>query len=342
MALLEADQTPIEAASHWCMKLMTDNLTDADYAAFMVWCDEQPENRARLDDAISAWQAFDPISTTPAMIDLRGAALRDFRKAQANAHALKPVHFRLFAACAAAAVVMFAGGSLWLALKSDVYKTNDAERRVVALEDGSKLLLDGDTVVRVKYSHGQRQLWLDQGRAKFDVVHNPERPFTVTTGEKSVLATGTEFTVERLSDTVHVILYQGRVSVFQKAAQTNERTLLHIGPQSSDKVLLPGEELVSSFGSDQATVAPIEPEQTLDWERGQLVFASMPLTEAVERVNRYTRNKIRIAPNVSQGVLVSGIYKAGDVDAFVDGITNTSALTYVSDKDGYVLERKRN
>lgn len=324
-------------ASHWCLKMMSGKLTDAEHIAFLAWQDADPANRQSLNDYLRVWQSLDQISVAPDIIDGRGAALRDFRRAQARRHALKPNAWAYVAAIAATIVVAISA-TTYLASKPQLYKTAVGERRVIALDDGSTISLDGETIVRVKYSAHKRQLWLDGGRANFQVAKSRYRPFTVTVSEKSVLATGTEFTVERLTNEIHVVLLHGKVSVYH---QTGSETphLLHIGGLTSDQALTPGSELISRFGSDIGHIVKVDTDQSLDWESGQLSFDATPLPQAVERVNRYSRQKIEISPDVPSTITISGVFQAGNINTFLDGVTHVSGLSYAT-LDGKILLKR--
>ncbi len=334
------DNDPGASASEWCIRLMTDKLSHAEYDAFLAWCDEGADNRTAFDEACRAWQAIDPISTSPAMIDMRSSALKDFRKAQAAAYATRSSHRHVVLAMAASVAAIAVGLGAWLVLRSDVYTTAPAERRVVALADGSRLTLDSDTVVRVKYEPGHRRLWIEKGRAKFEVAKDKSRPFTVTAGENTVLATGTEFSVETLSREMRVVLYEGRVAVFHTDVTGLAKPLM-IGRQTANTALSPGQELVAQGHSDQALVVPIDGERTLAWENGELVFDDEPLETAVERVNRYSEDKVRIG-HLNRAVRVSGVYRAGDTNAFIDGVASFSGLAYRYEDGAYTLESQPN
>jgi transmembrane sensor len=86
-------------------------------------------------------------------------------------------------------------------------------------------------------------------------------------------------------------------------------------------VLKPGGELIMADTTPVAALEPADLSRSLSWEGGQLVFKNEPLSSAVERVNRYADHKIQIADAAAGNVLVSGVFAAGDTEAFVDGIT---------------------
>ena len=202
------------------------------------------------------------------------------------------------------------------------------ERRVAVLSDGSKISLDAETEVDVGYARDRRALRLVRGRAKFDVAKNPLRPFTVAAADKIVVATGTSFSVETLGNTVRVILYEGHVSVLSDRGAPTEDAPLLVKAKSvrTDNVLAPGGELIAHNAELTATVVKVDPVRTLAWEGGQLVFVDEPLATAVERVNRYSDQKIRVVDAKAAALPVNGVFTAGDLPAFVEGVTGVLPL----------------
>src|SRR3546814_6073782 len=73
------------------------------------------------------------------------------------------------------------------------YATAIGQQHDVALEDGSRVRLDTNSALVVRYSRKHRDVVLERGRAQFDVAHAPQRPFTVHAGPGTVRAVGTQF-----------------------------------------------------------------------------------------------------------------------------------------------------
>jgi transmembrane sensor len=332
----------LAAASVWCVKIKAGGLTVAEQSAYSVWCSEDPGNQALVVEMLGVWDALDDVSASPSMIDIRGDALRDFRKGQAAAVAVRFSRRRALGAIAATLVVALGGLGGWHSLHRDNYQTMAGERRTVVLSDGSTLAMDGETLVQVKYSGGQRRLWLEQGRAKFSVAKDPLHPFSVIAGKKTVVATGTEFSVERVAQQVRVVLYEGHVAVLNGKDGAQQRDPVKISGGRVGSTLSPNEELVTSQDAIKATVSAVRPSQAGAWEGGRLVFENEPLGLAVARVNRYTISKVRVGTLRDPAVRVSGIYKAGDTTAFVDGVSAISGLRYRVTNGEYVLESKEN
>jgi transmembrane sensor len=239
-------------------------------------------------------------------------------------------------AAAAAVVLLSAAVGLWAwANAPAVYRTGVAERQVAVLKDGSKISLDAATTVRVRYSRNRRDLELVQGRAKFDVAKDALRPFSVSASNTVVVATGTQFSVELLQREIHVILYEGHVAVLDRKPEHGARQPLRLQASNmpADQGLTPGRELVVAETSAIASVAPTDPSRALSWEAGQLVFVEEPLSSAVERVNRYSNEKLEIGDSAAGQVRVTGVFTAGDVQAFVEGVSSAFPVRAVRQND---------
>ncbi|VFT39080.1 transmembrane sensor [Pseudomonas aeruginosa] len=59
----------------------------------------------------------------------------------------------------------------------------------MVLADGSKLFLDVDTQVQVRYAERTRDVLLKKGEVFFVVSHDPARPFRVGSGDSRVTGT---------------------------------------------------------------------------------------------------------------------------------------------------------
>ncbi len=314
----------VEQASAWCLRLADGSLTIHDQVQLEAWLEADEANRIAFDDAVRTWQAVELTAVTPELIDMRTAALDSFRRANRARWAPRLLSPTLRVATAAAAIVVLVVGlGAWIRYTPHAYRTGVGERQVVVLSDGSKLSLDAATRVDVLYLGSRRELHLDYGRAKFTVAKNLKRPFTVAAGDKVVLATGTEFSVEMLRNQVRVILYQGHVAVFDNAAQGKPARHLTLagGAAPADRVLVPGRELVAIASAPVAEVIKTDPIRSLSWEGGQLVFVDEPLISAVEQVNRYSDDKLVVGDAATGRIAISGVFTAGDTAAFVEGVT---------------------
>lgn len=318
---LEPGADPIGQAAGWCLLLSQRALTREEQSAFDDWLQADLEHREALDHAVRAWRAAEQAATTPEVINMRTAALTAFREGQRRRWRPRLGRSRLGARLAAAMVVAAAVGvAAWLALAPQVYQTGIGERRVVALSDGSKISMDAATRVSVRYRSHRRDIRLEEGRANFVVAKDSARPFTVSARDNRVLATGTAFTVELLPGQLRVILYEGRVRVTGPPADRRAAPGSAQTPIRADGALTPGRELIVSASQPVATVAAVDPVRTLSWEGGQLDFVDEPLSSVVERMNRYSDEKLAVGDPGAAAVRVSGVFTAGDTAAFMEGL----------------------
>jgi len=310
-----------EAAGIWCMRLSEGPLNNNDQLAFDLWLAADDCHRAAFDEAVTTWREFEGAESEPDLLTFRMEALQTLRRsARAGRIRISP----RWAAAAAVVLIALAGAGAWLGALPTIYETGVGERHVVVLKDGSKVSLDAETRVEVKYSDSRRALRLDRGRAKFDVAKDPLRPFSVAAADKTVVATGTEFSVELLRQDVHVILYEGHVAVLGPTSVSHVAQPLHLasnGAIPADQLLTPGHELVAPLATAAASVAVTDPVRTLAWEGGQQVFVDEPLASAVERVDRYADKKISIGDPAAGRVQITGVFMNGDTRAFIEGVT---------------------
>jgi len=328
MTPLTDDGAPMgyeEQAAEWCWRIADRALTEHEQAQFDAWIRADPRHQQVFDEMVAVWKGTDTIAEMPGFLSLRAKALTTMENARDRDET--PVYGRRHwsrAFAAAAAVVLTLFGSVWLlADRPDVYGTGVGERRVVRLEDGSRISLDASSRVVVAYSEDRRALRLERGRAKFDVAKDPLRPFSVTAGNQTVVATGTAFSVELLRDQMRVLLYEGEVAVVAQPVTgrtaNGARAVKPAAPATEQ--LAPGQELVSVLSSGAVRVVPAMLDRSLSWEDGRLDFVDEPLTRAVERINRYTDTPIVVGDAAAGRLLVNGVFDAGDTQSFVRGMT---------------------
>lgn len=331
-----------EAAAGWCTRIAEGPLGPGEREAFQAWMDSDPEYPALFERTVIAWQALEAQANEPEMIMMRGEALEGVRRANHRRWDRGFGHWRPLAALAASLILFLAAGLWWLYTPIS-YQTGVGERRVVALSDGSSISLDGASRVDVRYDGGARRLWLVSGRAKFSVAHDPLRPFSVRAGDRMVVATGTQFSVEALADQVRVVLYEGRVSVFDTSQPEPRPMAVTNGRQRipADRALLPGRELVLSTGAPRAVLAQVDAGRSLAWEAGLMQFNEEPLGIAVERMNRYSAVKLRAGDEAAAATPISGQFVGSDADAFVEGVTAVFPLRASREPDGDIVLRAR-
>ena len=338
--LSSADQERLVAAAGWLERLRADPALELSQD-FLTWTSD-PVNLRALDAVKSTDAALADYAASPQILELRRAAmarlgeqrlgddrLGDYRISQQKSWR------RPWLAWAAAILVMLGGAGGYVYYQAhapQVYATEIGAKRVVALPDGSRISLDSDSEVEVRYSDASRAIVLDRGRARFDVAHDMARPFTVAAGPQTVVAVGTTFDVEKLGPKVLITLIQGRILIKREDGTQAER-----GPST---VSLTAGEQLTALEHAAPVIRSADLDAAAGWEAGHLVFRGEPLGEAALRVNRYTENPIVVDPSAAS-IAISGVFNAGDVGAFVNAITGYFPVEATTDSDNRIVLQKR-
>lgn len=339
-ALPSSDVTDemLATARRWRERMEAPAWSEADEAELEVWLQADERHTRAFDRMGEVFSFFEQHATSPELIGARRALLgrvqRQARGRWFGWGGLGSVNGRRIAAGVAAAVVLAGAGAWPLAQQGDVYRTGVGERRIITLKDGSVVSLDAMSRVSVRYSKGARKLALQQGQARFDVAHDQSRPFSVTARDRTVVATGTAFNIDLLKPEVRVTLIEGRVLVLPKSSPL---PLLRSPEPAKPVELRAGEALVATTDRPQSSVKTADLEQVTAWQDGKLVFRREPLAEAVERINRYTDRKITIADAKAADVPVSGVFNAGDVNAFLEAVNGFLPVQVTEGSDSIVL-----
>ena len=282
----DIDRIRAQAAA-WLARLRSDSPAPEDRAGFQSWLDDDDRHGAAFETVTAVW-------------DLTGGLDVD-RPMRAPSPARS--NRRAVLAGVAAAFVVAVGSGIWFSDRGKTYATALGEQRRVVLADGSKVTLDTGTQITVRFRGNAREVSLDKGRAFFDVAHNPKRPFVVSAGKAEVVAVGTAFDVTRGRDLVSVILERGRVNVFPR------------GRSGKRYSLAPGDRIAMT---DDGRVWRDRPNlfMALAWLHGRLGFDHESLAGAVADMNRYSAQRLVIADPAIAGLPVSGLFNAGDNEAF--------------------------
>lgn len=293
----------LDAAAAWRMRMDEAGWSGADEAALDAWLAEDAAHEEAFAATGDVFDYFDEHATAPEMMRARRDAIDRAQKQAGHRWGRwnAPAPAKIAAGLAAAAVL--GAGVYPLVDGKDVYRTDFGERRVVTLADGSKLSLDGETKIVVRYTKGARELKLVSGQARFDVARDPLRPFKVAARDQTVVATGTAFNIDVSAPIVCVTLIEGRALVLRPKAKAVE--------------LEGGEQLLATA---RPVIEKANLTETTAWQQGKIIFDDEPLAAAVERVNRYSERKVVVEPS-ARAERVSGVFNAGDVDAFVEAVT---------------------
>ena len=330
---IAADDALLEAASRWMLKIDENELSEDEQAALEAWLDEDVRHRELLCEVAEVWDKSDSL-----------ARLADFFPHEAATQASAP-RFSLWpigtAVTASFVLVMVAlvlprlenplGQEAVFATTTALFETAVGEQKTVLLPDGSEVILNTNTQLRLSYTASARVLQLVQGEIFVKVKKEQERPLSVVAHDRIIQAVGTEFAVELMpNQKVELMVTEGRVVVGVQlpadAAGAGTIQRLAIAGRAVPALLAQNDEDLVSAGERvvlgaQASVKQVVSADDLDvklsWREGRLIFRSEPLANVLQEIGRYTQIEFVFLDENLKSRTLSGRFRTDDVEALL-------------------------
>ncbi|HET9117592.1 MAG TPA: FecR domain-containing protein [Pseudonocardiaceae bacterium] len=325
-------QGAVAEASSWFIEFRAGDVTPALRARFEMWLRASPEHIQAYLEVAAGWSEL-PTADPERRIDLQVLVARARQSRDDNvvrlshpapARGIAPRARWLALAASLAGIAILAGTGFWLLGQGSTYGTGAGEQRTVVLPDGSTVILNALTTIRVRMSRRDREIDLLRGQAFFHDVHEPNWPFIVRSGDATVRAVGTQFDVDRKSDGMVVTVLEGRVAVAQSADEPRQGGRIAsflAGAQPSAGDLMP---VLASAGQQVIVVADnvqapkrVNVASATAWLHGRLVFDDTPLGKVAEQFNLYNSRHLIILDPELRKVGISGVYSAADPDSLI-------------------------
>jgi len=302
------DTAAVDAAIDWVVALRFNHAEPEIWARFNSWRAADPANDAawrRLEamhaDFPTGPQADLTRNTLTSLYDRRGGRRR----------ALK-----IFSGLA------LLGGSLlvtreftpWQRLTAD-YSTGYGERRTLALDDGTQIVLNTDSAIDVQFSAHTRRVRMLRGEMQVitgaDARAASKRPLFVDTAFGAFEPIGTTFLVALKSAAAELSVEEGAVAMHPRAS--GRMTVAQAGETWS----------LQDGSAYRVTRPPIQPGA---WLRGTLVVEDMPLGDLIGELSRYRVGYLHCDARVAQR-RITAVVHLGDLDRALDFLAAAHELT---------------
>jgi transmembrane sensor len=290
----------LEEAMDWLMRLRDAPADRALQAQLQDWVDSDPAHARAWERARMTWQIMSEVPpATAESWQAGGPAEHRGRRVVRRV----PVRRGWLALTAlAACLLLLLGPTAYLHLNAD-HVTRTAELQRVTLADGSVVHLAPKSAIKAGFTEGQRHVELLAGEAFFEVVPNPDRPFTVKAEGLDVIVLGTSFDVRLAAQSLTVGVRSGQVGVRYDR-----------GDPPLDAQLGPGERVIVERASATATRDKRPPDQIAAWRDHHLFVSNATVADVVEELRRYHNGWIVIADDLLAHERVTGLYDLRDPD----------------------------
>lgn len=302
-----ADISPqiAQCAVEWLVELQAADHDEATHEAFQRWLAAHPDHKL-------AWQHIETVNTrfnglTSPLGSAVAKAVLTPRRSLKRRQIIKTL-----------VVILFAGSTgwwvdekiPWLAWTADE-RTHIGQRRNITLADGSRVVLNTDTAINIRFTANERRLQLVRGEILVTTNQDSAsiaRPFIVETAQSELRPLGTRFTI-------HQQTMSNRLSVFEGAVEIRLRQDInyrHI-VQAGEQVDFSNQGIHEIHPADDTSTA---------WSNGMIIASSMRLANFLAELDRHRPGKLNCDPAVAD-LRVSGTYPLTDPEDILDALQTT-------------------
>jgi transmembrane sensor len=286
-------------ASTWIARRDREDWSHADQAAFDAWLDRSVDHRVAYLRLANAWRKAERLKAMARPGLARKARLGWFPAPSA-------ILWRVGATALAASLVVGLV-ALWSLRPTLVtYSTPLGIHKTFALVDGSKIVLNTNSIITASFTAHLRKLVLVQGEVYFEMKHNASRPVEVLVGDRRVTMLGTKFVVRKDSDRVTITVTEGRVRVDSEGASDRQAPAV----LSADQILVASGQSTMIMEAPTQKVADL-----LSWRQSRLVFHQTTLADAANEFNRYNAEQLVVSDDVA-ATEIGGSFDPKNVETF--------------------------
>ena len=271
------DKAHVDAIA-WHVRLGSAN--EEEWEAFTAWLESDPSHREVYDAVEDADADLEAALGSRPVIAGRPtpAATQDSRPAR---------RWRLAGALAAVAAILlilvFAYPAAPPGRLLVPTQTAAGETRSVALADGSRIHLNGETRVLLDKAD-PRVARIEKGEAVFEVAHDAAHPFTIWVGDTRIQDAGTVFNVSLAPSGFEIAVAEGAVVV---------------NPEAENVTLKQGRSLFVPADNGPAIAADVDPRSVASWRRGELIYSAEPLANVAADISRSLGTQVTLAPEIA-------------------------------------------
>lgn len=201
-----------------------------------------------------------------------------------------------------------------------VIQSGDNQRKQVQLADGSTVLLNYGSVLKVSDNYNQTQRWVYlEGEAFFSVKPDKNKPFVVITNKSATTALGTSFKVRSYGgeDDNEVMLATGKVKVQSMLNENNNTNI----------TLLPGEQTICTknnrFSKSTFNLAVLE-----DWRNTKIIFEKADLNEIIQKLKFNYGVKVALQNKPDKEIAFTGKFSNQSLLEVLEAISFTNKFNY--------------
>ena len=305
----------------------------------MDWVEASETNQAFFADTSQLWEASEQVDPEPITVDTTAAWARLDERLEAPARvvSMSSSQTKIWRRVAAAIILIVGLGLGWQQwgpagnpAMVDI-ETRAGERRELTLPDDSRILLEEGSRIAYQEDFVQRTLTLE-GAARFSVTSDPERPFTINSGDLKTTVLGTQFTVRAYpnEENATVKVAEGRVAVEVPAGTQTD------GVQRRE--VTAGEAVTYEKEVASLVTAPPPGPNENAWVTGILNFEDVPLGEVVTVLEDYYNVNIETQNPALKNCRIRITFEQESLDNVLEQLSFIGYFDVTMDGDNFLLD----
>lgn len=305
---------------------------------YFEWLAEwQSQSPQFLPDGQERYEAYVRFMRENRHIGPPNAALPSENEGQHSGTAAKSTRIGRRPWLMAAASVLMMGMTAWFGRERILYKTyatGFGETRSVQLSDGTGVILNANTSLRVpRFGFGEdtREVRLN-GEAFFNVTHTIDnKRFMVKTEENfEVMVLGTEFSVYTRQKGGKVLLKKGKVHV-----------LFSEGREKKQLVMKPGDLVMMEQAAAKPVVKPnADTQKLIAWTGNRFIFDKTPLSEVATQLQEHYGIRVEIKDNRFANRTVSGTFQPESGEELLTLLSELFNFRLAREGEAYLILQK--
>jgi transmembrane sensor len=209
---------------------------------------------------------------------------------------------------------------------TNMHQLAEVDVTTVDLPDGSRVYLNkGSEISYSKAFKNQRDVEL-KGEAFFDVMSDPQNPFTVRSGEMMVTVLGTSFNVKQLnhSNEAEVYVKTGLVKVSLERSDQ----FIYLEPEGLG--VIKNRHLISEVQEDPNYIS---------WKTKDFKFVNSALTEVLLELEESYHVMIHTEDVDISGLRITTSYSGQSINAILETIATAFEMNVIKRENDYFLTK---
>ena len=206
------------------------------------------------------------------------------------------------------------------------FRTKRGEMQNFSLEDGTKILLNTDSEIRVMLDNNLRKVEFVRGEAIFDVAYDEHRPFLVDAKSFMTRAVGTSFALRKtLGIAPQIVVKKGSVD---------------LTPYNSTSLRVDANTQVTVFSGGRVLRKMLtgpELDRELIWREGKIAFNDTSLRDAIATFARYGDTYIEVNDPALLNETVTGVFSSNDPMGFAKSVAQIFDVEAIPEGRGVIL-----